>query len=411
MSANVLREVALFRSLPADEIRRLEQTLPRHEFDAGTVLLHESEEAERLFIIVAGEMEIIKELGMPSERVLRVLEAGAFIGEMGLLNPASRRTASVRARTPVKLLEMTRADFDAVLHRYPALAYEMIRVFSQRLEEFENNTIRDLKAKNLELSRAYEQLKAAQAQLAEKERMGRELEVAREIQRSMLPREVPRRVGFDFGGLTEPAHLVGGDFFDFIPLSNDSLGIVIGDVSDKGLPAALFMAITASLLRAEARRAGSPADALRNVHEQLSTMNQSGMFVTLFYGVLEGNTRKFRYARAGHELPIVFDRGGGEVTLPQAPGLPLAALEKALLDEQEIVLPAGGTLLLYTDGVTDVLDANGGRFGLERLRKELEFHRATSAQKLCDTLMEKTVVHRGATPQYDDITLVALQMV
>jgi serine phosphatase RsbU (regulator of sigma subunit) len=411
MSANLLKRVALFQSLPVDEIDRLEQTLRRCEFDAGTELFQEGDPAEFFFIVVAGELEIIKSLGKPGERVVGVVETGAFIGEMGLLSSRRRRTASVRARTPVRLLEITRADFDAVLHRQPALAYQMVSVLSQRLERSQNNTIRDLKAKNLELSEAYEQLKAAQAQLVEKERMEREMEVAREIQRSMLPRELPRLPGFDFGARMEPARAVGGDFFDFIPLSKDSLGIVIGDVCDKGVPAALFMALTSSLLRSEARRASSPADAVRHVSEQLSAIKDTGTFVTLLYGVLEGRTREFRYVRAGHELPIIFDASGQEVSVAHAPGLALAAAEEILLDEQGVVLPSGGTLLLYTDGMTDVQDAGGARFGVERLRRALALHHTMPAQKLCDTLMEMTLSHRGATPQYDDVTLVALRVV
>jgi Serine phosphatase RsbU, regulator of sigma subunit len=119
-----------------------------------------------------------------------------------------------------------------------------VRVLSLRLEQHQNRTIRDLQEKNLQLTQAYEQLKAAQAHLIEKEKMERELEVARGIQQSMVPRKLPHLPGFDFGARMMPARAVGGDFFDFIPLSESTLGIVIGDVSDKGVPAALFMALT-----------------------------------------------------------------------------------------------------------------------------------------------------------------------
>src|SRR5206468_7469445 len=134
---------------------------------------------------------------------------------------------------------------------------------------------------------------------------------------------------------------------------------VIGDGSGKGVPAALFMALTSNLLRAEARRASSVSDALRHVHRQLLEINDAGMFVTLLYGVLNGTTREFRYARAGHELPLLYDARGEWLVLPFADGQPLGAMEGILLDEQTVVLPSASTALFYTDGATDVLHTQG----------------------------------------------------
>src|SRR5262245_27384546 len=264
MNEQILKQVALFQSLPPDEVKYLAEILHQREFGAGAVFIQEGELADHFFILIEGQIEVIKALGTPNERVLDVDEAGSFIGEMGLINPGSRRTASVRARTPVRAREMTRADFDALLHRQPGLVYQLVRVLSLRLEQHQNRTICDLQEKNLQLTQAYEQLKAAQAQLIEKEKIERELEVAREIQQSMVPRKLARLPGFDFGARMMPARAVGGDFFDFIPLSESTVGIVIGDVSGKGVPAALFMALTSNLLRAVARRAGSVSDALRH---------------------------------------------------------------------------------------------------------------------------------------------------
>src|ERR1041385_6250181 len=169
MKEQILKQVALFASLPPDELKHLAEILHHREFSAGTVFIHESEIADHFFILMEGEIEVIKALGTANERVLRVDEAGSFIGEMGLINPGSRRTASVRARTPARLLEMTRADFQALLHRQPELVYTIVRVLSLRLEQQQNRTIRDLQEKNLQLTQAYERLKAAQAHLLEKE--------------------------------------------------------------------------------------------------------------------------------------------------------------------------------------------------------------------------------------------------
>ncbi len=406
----VIKKIALFASLPSNEIKYLAQSLKEREFSAGTVFIHEREAAEGFFILLEGQMEIIKRLGTSNERLLGVGEPGSFVGEMGLINPGSRRTASTRARTAVRLLEMTRADFDALLHRQPALAYKMVRVLSLRLEDEENRTIGDLQEKNAQLTEAYKNLKLAQAQLIEKEKLERELELAREIQQSMVPRQRPQLVGFDFGALMIPTRAVGGDFFDFISLPNDTLGIVIGDVSDKGVPAALFMALTSNLVRAEARRGSSVSETLRRVNRHLMEINDAGMFVTLLFGVLDGGTREFRYARAGHELPLVHDGQGQVVTLPRGAGIPLGAAAEVILDEQTLVLSPGSTLLFYTDGAVDALDATGAQFGVDRLDEVLQTERNQPAQALCDKLLDLINAFRAETPQYDDITLVAVQV-
>jgi len=145
---------------------------------------------------------------------------------------------------------------------------------------------RDLQEKNRQLAQAYEELKAAQAQLIEKEKLESELKIAREIQRNILPRSKPQISGLDFGMLIEPMASVGGDFFDYIELDQERVGLVVGDVSDHGVPAAIFMALTYSLLRAEALRATSPGETLRAVNRQLLNMNSSSMFVTVLYGIL-----------------------------------------------------------------------------------------------------------------------------
>jgi phosphoserine phosphatase RsbU/P len=173
---------------------------------------------------------------------------------------------------------------------------------------------------------------------------------------------------------------------------------------------ALSVALTSNLLHAEARRTSSPGEALRRVHERLLEINDTGMFVTLFYGVLNSATGELRYARAGHELPLVYDARGRLLKIPFANGQPLGALDSILLDEQTVMLPLGSTVLFYTDGVTDALDSKSKPFGRERLRKALRARRNASAQSLCDELLETTAAHGAHTPQFDDITLVAVQV-
>lgn len=409
MKEALLKQVPLFSALPDKEIRLLANMLRECEIAQGTIFFHEGASADGFYLLLDGQIEIIKALGTPDERLLGVREAGSFIGEMGLLSSEGRRTASVRARTALRLLEMTRAEFETLLHREPVLTYEMVRVLSARLHQAEDLTIHELQEKNLQLTKAYEELKAAQAQIIEKERLERELEVAREIQQSILPRKLPRMAGFDFGARMVPSQAVGGDFFDFIPLGNDTLGIVVGDVSDKGVPAAIFMALTSSLLRAEATRAHSPAEALQRVNRLLLDVNDTSMFVTVLYGVLNGATREFAYVRAGHDLPIVFN-ANAELAMPARQyGQPLGLFAEPMFDEHMVLMPAGSSLLMYTDGVTEATDQAGEMFGLQRLREVVLAKRTTSADAVCQRLLEQIVAFSAGAPQYDDITLLCLQ--
>lgn len=396
--------------LPAVERERLEKTQPQHQLRAGTILLHEDQAGDRAFLIVEGELEVLKALGTEEERLLDVAGPGEIVGEMSLLNPGQPRAASVRARTDTTVLELDPVDFDQLMRRNPLLFYEMTRELSRRLRDSDNATIRDLRAKNDALRRAYNDLKAAQAQIVEKEKLERELALAREIQRSILPRSLPSMPGFDFGVRIEPAYAVGGDFYDFIRLSGRRLGIVVGDVAGKGVPSALVMAMTRSLLRPEAGHGRSPLQACKAINRYLLEINDSGLFITLLYGILDPTSRQFTYVRAGHELPIVVDAEGRIVALPQIIGQPLGILDAPILAEQCIDLPPGGLLLLHSDGATDTLDATNTRYGIERLHASVAALAGVDAQGVCDRLVNTLDAYRGATPQADDLTLLTARV-
>jgi sigma-B regulation protein RsbU (phosphoserine phosphatase) len=205
-----------------------------------------------------------------------------------------------------------------------------------------------------------------------------------------------------------PARIVGGDFFDLFPLGEQHIGVVIGDVSGKGLPAALFMALTRSLVRSEASRGDAPRDALQRVNRHLLDMNAAGMFVTVLYGLLDRSTGAFAYARAGHELPVVIDAEGMVRISEYGLGHPLALFDEPAVDEQTISVPPGGALLLYTDGVPDALDPAGACFGIDGLTAELQAAPRGPGQVVCDRLLRAITVHQGAAPQFDDVTIVAL---
>ncbi len=409
----LIRRVPLFGELPDSELSFLARHLRWREFPAGTLIITEGGSAGHFYILLDGQVEILKQLGTPDERLLAVRGGGTVVGELSLFSPGGTHTASVRARTTLQLLEMTRAEFDALLHRHPSLGYIMVQTLSQRLIEAEQGTIRDLREKNQALAQAYEELAAAQAQIIEQERLERELEVARRIQRSLLPRSLPRCPGCDFGALMVPMSAVGGDFYDFLPLGDEQVGIVVGDVSDHGVPAALFMAIAVTLLRAEARAGAAPADVLRSVSQKLLAVNDAELFVTALYGVLNTATREFFYARAAHEPPVVFDADGRPLPHTRGRGQLLGIDEDPQMDVQRLVLPPGGTLLLYTDGVREATAPDGALFGAEGLHQAVsDCHPGgASAQAICEELLVRVAAHRGsAVPQQDDITLVAVRV-
>jgi serine phosphatase RsbU (regulator of sigma subunit) len=425
MSEALLRELPLFAAVPDDELAALAVSLPRISYPAGSLMLREGERGERFFIILSGRIAIVKALGSLDERILGVRGAGEFIGEMSLLNQDGLRTASAQVLADTQAIQLTRADFDELLHRYPLLAYDMLRVISERLRDTHNATIDDLREKNRQISqayadlqsqnaelvRAYADLSAAQAQLVEKEALERELRMAREIQESMLPRVLPHLPGVDLGARMVAAHEVAGDFFDAFALGAGAVGLVIGDVCGKGMPAAMFMAQTRSLLRAEAARAASAKDALLSVNQHLLNMNTAaGMFATVVYGILRPGSREFAYARAGHDLPLILDSGGQARPLARANGHPLGLLDEPAIDVQIASLAPGDTMVLFTDGITEATNERGEFFGGERIPAAVHAYRHASAQQVCDGLVDTLTAFRGAAPQADDITLLAVQM-
>lgn len=409
MSEMTIAQVPLFASLPLDELRHLQDTLTIRTISDNTVLFEEGDIGEYFYVILEGQLEIIKAQGTPEEHVIGVRGPGEFIGEISLLERDGLRTAGVIARSTARLLEMTRADFDGLLNRNPMMAYEMVHVLGTRLKASHNDAIRDLQEKNQSLAAAYEELRANQEQLIEKEKLEHELQVAYEIQISILPQDLPEVAGYDFSALMVPARRVGGDFYDFIQLDDGLVGIAIGDVADKGVPSAIFMAQTRALLRAEAESSASPRHVLKRVNRLLQDMNHAGIFVTVLYGLLEPESGIFRYARAGHELPLILSGNGSVRFAEKNQGIALGVTDTLLVDEQQVLLAPGDSMLLYTDGVTDARNPQGEYFGAERLITAAGEACREPATVLRQQIHQAVSLHQGSAQQDDDITLVVVQ--
>jgi serine phosphatase RsbU (regulator of sigma subunit)/anti-sigma regulatory factor (Ser/Thr protein kinase) len=236
-----------------------------------------------------------------------------------------------------------------------------------------------------------------------------ELGTARSIQHALLPKDLPKLEGWKIAYHYQPAREVGGDFYDFLRLDDGRVGLVIGDVSGKGIAAALVMANTQSVLRAVARRGNvAPGRVLAEANEVLYAYIPSGTFVTCFYGVLDPENGRLVYANAGHDPP--YSQRGGDAQELRARGMPLGLMPDMPYEEKETVLAAGDDLLLYSDGLVEAHDTKGDMFGFPRLRRLIMAQSTGSGEELIDVLLAELTSFTGTdAEQEDDITLVTLE--
>ena len=247
----------------------------------------------------------------------------------------------------------------------------------------------------------------------QKERMEGELNVAREIQLGIVPAifpPFPEREEFDLHASLESAHEVGGDLYDFFLLDDDHLCLAIGDVSGKGVPASLFMAVTITLLRAVGHRTTLPDEVLARVNAPLCRDNDAAMFVTLFFAVYDVRTGELAYSSGGHPPPYIVRAGGGVEPLPQTAGAGLGASSRVAFGAGTAKLECGDGLLLYTDGVTEAMDAKGGMFGEERLVAALrDAGPHDGAAHMMAAVRAAVDGFAAGAEQYDDITMVGFR--
>jgi sigma-B regulation protein RsbU (phosphoserine phosphatase) len=402
-----LRSLPFLRDASADVLSSLAQAALQRDFEAGEIIMREGSAGRQFYVIIDGLAEVVKGTS-PDEMRLALRGPGEFVGEMALLEDRPR-FATIRALQPTRVLEFSEEALHSVLLEQPLLLYRAIRVLMARLREADLQMIADLQHKNVELARAYRELQEAQAALLEKERLERELELARELQQSILPHDFPYLAGLQFAARSRPAQQVGGDFYDVISLGKGRVGLVIADVSDKGLPAALYMALTRSLIHAEAKRSASPRRVLLSVHRLLLEMSKTDMFVTAFYGVLESAHGALRYARAGHDRPLLFSAKRGQCHFLSGNGMLLGNLERIHLEEASASLSTGDTLILYSDGITDANSPAGDFFGPERLQAAVCTYGHQDAQRLCDGIFAEVDRFQKGAAQYDDMALLVVK--
>ena len=243
----------------------------------------------------------------------------------------------------------------------------------------------------------------------EKGRMERELQMAFKVQSSLIPEDTPQIPGWEFVSHWQPAREVAGDYYDFITHENSRVGLLIADVTDKGMPAALFMALTRSIVRASLDQAVSPAEGITRANRLICADSTSNMPVTLFYGLLDTTRAQITYVNAGHNPPIYYDAERDELIKLTRTGIFLGFDEQAVYEQNALALNAGDFIVFYTDGVTDAIDADQREFGQERFERLILDHRQESAGEILAALEHALAHFTGLTAPYDDITLLIVK--
>lgn len=400
----MLRTLALFQSLAEEDYQYLAERVTEAWHEPGTVIFREGDPSQCLSIVLEGVVEIVKALGSADERIIKLVPAGEVIGEMSVLHQERSRTAGARAQTAVHMLEIPLGDFEKLLRKNAGLAYNLMRVMSRRLLDTENETIHELQEKNRQLTRSLQELKEAQAQIIEAEKVEVELSTARRIQQSMLPESVPQLPGWEIQAYWQPARAVSGDFYDFISLPDGRLAIVVGDVTDKGVPAALIMTVTRSMLRSSAVLAANPEELLARVNVLLCPDMPESMFTTCFVGFLDPSCGSFQFANAGHCLPMHIH--SGQISELKAAGLPLGLLPDSDYRGGQVEIAPGDRLLFYSDGLIEAHNKTGKMYGREAVKPFIAGF--TSGSDLIRDLLASLDTFRGDEEQEDDITLVCL---
>jgi phosphoserine phosphatase RsbU/P len=247
----------------------------------------------------------------------------------------------------------------------------------------------------------------------EKKRLDHDLEIARDIQRILLPAEAPAVNGFEISGINVPARQVSGDYFDYIKVDEERLGIAIADVSGKGVPASLIMAICRSVLRSQAAQNPSPSDVLQKVNRQLYPDIKEDMFISMAYLILDHARNGVTLSRAGHDAPLLYKCDSQTVTPLKPPGMVVGIDSGSVFDRmtKDVAVPLerNDCLVLYTDGVTEALDSEGSEFGIDRTIQSVRASADHGAQAIITRVIDDLRNFVGSQPQNDDITLIAIR--
>lgn len=381
---------ALFEGVHFDSLSPLLARCEIRDLAVGQILLAPGQVNRHLFLVLDGQLkahidQIDSEDGFP-------IGPGECTGEISVID-CKPATAFVVAEEASRILVVAEEDLWGAFLQIPGIARNFMRLFAQR---FRART---------------EVMQTALEQQLRFEHMQKELAIAREIQLGMLPHDLDLDLGpeIDLAAEMTPAHFIGGDFYDVFPINADEYAIAIGDVSGKGVPAALFMVKTLTLLRTELLKSQPIEEVLRNVNQRLCEDNPTSMFATLIVAVVDKRTGCFRYASAGHD-PILFG-GPGRLFRPLPPpsGILIGLDETATYRVESLTLSRQDILVLFTDGATEAMDREHRLFTLDRLTTCLDAQPTASAQGLADAVAAAVKQFSNGAAPSDDLTLVVLR--
>jgi serine phosphatase RsbU (regulator of sigma subunit) len=349
--------------------------------------------------VVAPDLEIA-----PDDPILAYLANASGVVEVEKLDLDSPALQAMRA-TDVKLVVplVSQGELIGLLNLGPRLSQQEYSADDRKL-------LSDLSTQTAPAVRVAQLVRQQQQEAQERERIEQELRIARLIQQTLLPKTLPELPGYDVAAYYQPAREVGGDFYDFLELEDGRLGLVVGDVTDKGVPAALVMATTRTMLRASAQRLFSPGEVLRRANDALVTDIPPNMFITCLYAILDIESGRLVYANAGHDLP--YRRTASSTAAAEelrATGMPLGLMPGMGYEEKEIVLEGGESILFYSDGLVEAHDPQRDMFGFPRLQGLVGTHRSGGSSLIGFLLSELSRFTGEDWEQEDDITLVTLE--
>lgn len=390
--------------LPEQDYDLLINAVVTSEYKAGDLICREGRLEHILYIIQDGTVAFTKKMDQ-GEQFLGIRSKGDFFGELGVLDHAPR-AATVHAISDCKLIEIHENTLNTILTRSPSVSRAIMRGLTRTVRDTDQITIAELQLKIEELARTLDNLRAAQAELVRRERLKRDLEIAAQVHKDILPTSFPNIPNFEFAAVARPAREIGGDLYDVIALGDNHVGIVMADASGKSVQAAIYMATVRALFLSQARAERPPTQVAEYVHNLLLKVSTAEMFVTAFYANLNYHTRRMSYIRGGHDRPIYYRAATQEIRLLDPPGRFLGLLPNLILEEASLTLEPGDMLVCYSDGVTDATRrGDNTMYGLEKLRAFIAKHSHHSAQKLVELIIEDVDNFRDGEEQPDDLTL------
>jgi serine phosphatase RsbU (regulator of sigma subunit) len=349
--------------------------------------------------VAAPELQIA-----PDDPILAYLTSVSGVVEVERLDldsPAVRAMKAAEVKLVVPLV--SQGELIGLLNLGPRLSQQEYSADDRKL-------LSDLSTQTAPAVRVAQLVRQQQQEAQERERIEQELRIARLIQQTLLPKTLPELPGYDVAAYYQPAREVGGDFYDFLELEDGRFGVVVGDVTDKGIPAALVMATTRTMLRASAQRLFPPGEVLQRANDALVTDIPPNMFITCLYAILDVESGRLLYANAGHDLPYRRRAGRSEgADELRARGMPLGLMAGMEYEEKEIVLERGESVLFYSDGLVEAHDTQREMFGFPRLQGLVGTHRSGGSSLIGFLLSELSRFTGEDWEQEDDITLVTLE--